>query len=119
MDLCGRTWLDDASENQERKLAREHDKFLLRFPDGARDAIAASAKANRRSMNAEINARLFGAVDTESPRDKIAIAALTGLLSCQNHDGSDFLHDLGPGAAAMWAYRFADAMLAARKGGAS
>lgn len=34
------------------------DKFLLRLPDGMRERIAEAAKANGRSMNAEIAARL-------------------------------------------------------------
>ncbi|PPA77677.1 hypothetical protein C4E15_06630 [Achromobacter spanius] len=34
------------------------DKFMLRLPDGMRDQIARDAKANGRSMNAEIVARL-------------------------------------------------------------
>ncbi|WP_304515489.1 Arc family DNA-binding protein [Achromobacter sp. ACM01] len=34
------------------------DKFMLRLPDGMRDQIAKDAKANGRSMNAEIIARL-------------------------------------------------------------
>lgn len=34
------------------------DKYLLRLPEGMRDRIAESAKANNRSMNAEIVARL-------------------------------------------------------------
>ena len=38
------------SETQER--------FIVRFPDGMRDRIAEAAKANNRSMNAEIVARL-------------------------------------------------------------
>ncbi|HBW6271092.1 TPA: Arc family DNA-binding protein, partial [Klebsiella pneumoniae] len=33
---------------------REYDKFMLRFPDGMRDAIAERAKRNGRSMNSEI-----------------------------------------------------------------
>lgn len=37
---------------------RSSDKFMLRFPDGMRDRIAEAAKANNRSMNAEIVARL-------------------------------------------------------------
>lgn len=37
---------------------RDSDKFMLRFPDGMRDRIAEEAKANGRSMNAEIVARL-------------------------------------------------------------
>jgi enolase len=38
--------------------ARYLDKFMLRFPEGMRDRIAEVAKANGRSMNAEIIARL-------------------------------------------------------------
>lgn len=30
------------------------DQYIVRFPDGLRDKIKATAKANRRSMNAEI-----------------------------------------------------------------
>lgn len=36
------------------KPVREYDKFMLRFPDGMRDAVSERAKANGRSMNAEI-----------------------------------------------------------------
>ncbi|MDP0922208.1 Arc family DNA-binding protein [Klebsiella pneumoniae] len=36
------------------KPVREYDKFMLRFPDGMRDAIADRAKRNGRSMNSEI-----------------------------------------------------------------
>ncbi|AWT18064.1 Arc family DNA-binding protein [Klebsiella pneumoniae] len=40
------------------KPVREYDKFMLRFPDGMRDAIADRAKRNGRSMNSEIIAAL-------------------------------------------------------------
>jgi hypothetical protein len=36
------------------------DKFVVRFPEGMRDQIAEAAKANNRSMNAEIVSRLQG-----------------------------------------------------------
>lgn len=39
------------------------DKFVVRFPDGMRDRIAEAAKANNRSMNAEIVARLQSSVN--------------------------------------------------------
>ncbi len=38
--------------------SRTADQFVVRFPDGMRDQIAEAAKANNRSMNAEIVARL-------------------------------------------------------------
>ena len=52
-----------ASGHREGRITRNFpsrklDKFILRLPDGMRDAIAASAKANNRSMNAEIILRL-------------------------------------------------------------
>lgn len=34
------------------------DQYMLRFPDGLRDRIKAVAESNKRSMNAEIVARL-------------------------------------------------------------
>ncbi|KAA9181991.1 MULTISPECIES: Arc family DNA-binding protein [Delftia] len=44
--------------------SRTADQFVVRFPDGMRDQIAALAKANNRSMNAEIVARLQGSLET-------------------------------------------------------
>lgn len=38
--------------------SRDLNKFLVRMPDGMRDRIAEEAKANNRSMNSEIVARL-------------------------------------------------------------
>lgn len=38
--------------------SRTADQFVVRFPEGMRDRIASEAKANNRSMNAEIVARL-------------------------------------------------------------
>lgn len=38
--------------------SRESDKFMLRLPDGMRQLIAVQAKANGRSMNAEMIYRL-------------------------------------------------------------
>lgn len=35
-------------------VGRDSDKFMLRLPDGMRSRIAEAAKANGRSMNAEI-----------------------------------------------------------------
>jgi hypothetical protein len=43
------------------------DKFLLRMPDGLRDRLAAAAKANNRSSNAEIVARLQASLDQHEP----------------------------------------------------
>ncbi len=42
--------------------ARDYDKFMLRFPDGWREAIKTRAAKNRRSMNSEILAALESVV---------------------------------------------------------
>ncbi|WLS01698.1 hypothetical protein [Shinella oryzae] len=52
-----------------------------------------------------------------SRRDWFAGQALVGLMAHSFVDGSDFLHDTGPAAAAYQAYRMADAMIAASKTG--
>lgn len=41
------------------------ERFMVRLPDGMRDRIAAEAKANNRSMNSEIVARLEGSFRNE------------------------------------------------------
>ena len=46
---------------------RESAKFMLRLPDGMRERIAEEAKANNRSMNAEIVARLQASMDQKAP----------------------------------------------------
>lgn len=40
------------------RVGRGSDQFIVRFPPGMRDTIAAAAEGNGRSMNAEIVARL-------------------------------------------------------------
>ncbi|MDX0572138.1 Arc family DNA-binding protein [Sinorhizobium medicae] len=90
---------------------RGSDQFPVRLPEGMRDRIKARAQANGRSMNTEIIHLLekgFGDVDA-GLRDQFAGQALAGLLA-HKYDAPD--------SAAFQAYRFADAMLAARKGGA-
>ena len=48
--------------------AKEQDKYVFRFPDGMRDAIKILAKANNRSLNAEIVARLQQTLDEATPQ---------------------------------------------------
>lgn len=43
-------------------MRQPNDKFMLRLPDGWRDAIKARAARNRRSMNSEILAALESVV---------------------------------------------------------
>ncbi|MEQ9868718.1 Arc family DNA-binding protein [Pectobacterium odoriferum] len=49
------------------KQVRDYDKFMLRFPDGLRDAVAERAKANGRSMNSEIIQIIEDALNLKSP----------------------------------------------------
>lgn len=57
-------------KTDDKTVGRDSDKFMLRLPDGMRDRIAASAKENNRSMNAEIVARLGGALETQAALDQ-------------------------------------------------
>ena len=43
---------------KKTRTPQDSDKYIVRFPEGMRDKIAEAAKANNRSMNAEIIARL-------------------------------------------------------------
>ncbi|MGG3814202.1 Arc family DNA-binding protein [Methylorubrum rhodesianum] len=45
------------------------DRFLLRMPDGMRDRLKAEAEANKRSMNAEIVARLEASLSDQPGND--------------------------------------------------
>ncbi|MGN6537670.1 MAG: Arc family DNA-binding protein [Mesorhizobium sp.] len=92
-------------------MAREDQHFRLRIPDALKTEVEAAAERNRRSMTAEIVARLAASFGTaETLRDRFAIAALTGL--CGNDDA---LHRYIPEKIAEWAYQYADAMLAQRE----
>lgn len=50
------------------------DKFMLRMPDGMRDQIANAAKANKRSMNTEIIARLEESFDIRGRGNVFGVA---------------------------------------------
>lgn len=52
------------SEEDSGYPSDKADKVLVRMPDGMRDRIKAEAKANNRTMNAEIVARLQGSLET-------------------------------------------------------
>jgi hypothetical protein len=47
--------------------AQSLEKFIVRLPEGMRDAIGVAARKNRRSMNAEIVARLAQSFDMATP----------------------------------------------------
>ena len=80
---------------------RGSDQFPVRMPEGMRAEIKAAAKANGRSMNSEILARLDG---PQTLRDWFAGQAISGLIAA----GFD------KGETVRLAYATADAMLAER-----
>lgn len=45
--------------------SEQQDRFIIRLPDGMRDKLAVVAKANGRSMNAEIVSRLEQTLQTD------------------------------------------------------
>lgn len=47
------------------QTGRTSDKFMLRLPDGMRERVASEALKNKRSMNAEIVARLERTLEAE------------------------------------------------------
>jgi plasmid stability protein len=63
------------SSRQER-APQESDKFIVRLPDGMRDALKARAAGNNRSMNAEIVAILAAAIGDESSLGAASVETL-------------------------------------------
>jgi hypothetical protein len=53
----------------ERKLypSEQQDRFIVRLPNGMRDKIGVAARANKRSMNAEIVNRLDASFSSVEP----------------------------------------------------
>lgn len=47
------------------KQVKDYEKFVVRFPDGMRDAVAERAKRNGRSMNSEIVQMIQDSLDSE------------------------------------------------------
>jgi hypothetical protein len=54
-----------AMKKPVQQPAAEADKFIVRLPPGMRDRIADAARANGRSMNAEVVARLQFSFDAQ------------------------------------------------------
>lgn len=85
--------------------SRGSDQFPIRLPDGVRDEIKREAKANGRSMNAEIVSRIISP-PAMTQRDWFAGQALSAIAVDEWNDAERI---------ALWAYRIADAMLKARE----
>lgn len=100
------------------KVGRGSDQFVVRLPDGMREKISADAKANGRSMNAEIVARISNSAPEKTLRDEVAMAALPTLLTeiYANSRSKNVRYDSVYVIAASAAYEMSDAMLAARGG---
>lgn len=68
----------------QQSPSRDSDKYIVRFPDGMRARIAELAKANGRSMNSEIVARLQasmegGIEDMLTPMTKTQMDIVSGV----------------------------------------
>lgn len=59
------------------KPVREHDKVMLRLPDGVREMLKLQADHNKRSMNAEIVARLLESLEPWKPGDEPIVYVTT------------------------------------------
>lgn len=57
------------------------EKVVLRLPDGMRDRLKAAAEANKRSMNAEIVARLDRSLDEDRQLPKVEMDMFYGMAS--------------------------------------
>lgn len=97
-------------------MSREDLHFRLRLPEALHSAIKADADAKGRSMTAEIVARL--SVDDAALRDTFASQALIGMGTWMPAGFVNLNTDEAAKSRAEFAYRQADAMLAARKGAA-
>lgn len=60
-------------------MNRGANQYVVRFPDGLRDQIKALAKANRRSMNAEIIVALEARM--QAAGDEIGVMAPAALIT--------------------------------------
>ncbi len=65
-----------------------NDAYMLRLPDGWRDAIKARAAANRRSMNQEILIALEGLIGEAAGGDLAGLAPAAGNDSPVLQDGA-------------------------------
>lgn len=59
------------------------DKFMVRMPDGLRDAIKDAAKRNNRSANAEIVARLESSFEADQELAPILAAAVNDYVKAE------------------------------------
>lgn len=80
----------------DKNTGRESDKFMLRLPEGMRDALKSVAGDNGRSMNAEIVARLqdslFGS--SKSTIDDVAQFAWRAIDHMKRPPPREMIQDL-------------------------
>nr|WP_280516025.1 Arc family DNA-binding protein [Photorhabdus heterorhabditis] len=62
------------------KPVSAQDKFMLRLPDGMREAIAERAKENGRSMNSEIVQIIQDCLDRKSPKTQRTVSLSNELI---------------------------------------
>ena len=72
MALC--QYAQSMEKESRAQTTRDSDKYIVRMPNGMRDRIAANAKKNNRTMNAEVVSRLE---DSYEVTDQLALMAAT------------------------------------------
>jgi hypothetical protein len=91
---------DSHSLKHERTILRgtdqTSDKFVLRLPDGMRDAIAEMAERSGRSMNAEIVNALAAYIAQGDEPDRTTIKGLRGTLDDVQRELKRFTDAISP-----------------------
>lgn len=80
--------------------SRFSDKFMVRLPEGMREQLAASARANRRSMNAELVVHLEAALTRQADQQRLAatVAVVASSAAAGEQDLIDALRCAGEAA---------------------
>lgn len=69
--------------------SRQLDKFIIRLPEGMRDQIKAASKSSKRTMNAEVVARLDASFKADENAKGLAfVKAAKGLATSAGSNGT-------------------------------
>jgi hypothetical protein len=73
-------------KTKPQRAPQQGDKYIVRLPDGMRERIAEEAKANNRSMNAEIVARLDDSFSGVEQRREMSSALKAFVAASENRE---------------------------------
>ncbi|GAB1581724.1 Arc family DNA-binding protein [Phyllobacterium phragmitis] len=83
-----------AKETRKLYPSEEKDRFMVRLPDGMRDKLKAVADANKRTMNAEIVARLERTIAEDAQRTDTGMKWVAKAKEASTVDVRDRLYEL-------------------------